>query len=239
MIYQVPAISQTVCESVVTRLSDFSANWVDRSPGAKQVFFTFGRATYLDVCLEGADAEKDYYSKIQRNNSVLLSNFHELYEQVRVMLQELLQAPVCYSDYLAIPGFHIFLGAGIAGAGQGRAHFDVQYSRLRLRSTPDAVSPLSITLPLQLPSGGSGLEIWNITLESYERAVRHGWESSLEEYACHRVKAYHSYACGVLAVQMGLILHRISSPGPILPDDRRITFQGHGLRFGGEWHLYW
>jgi hypothetical protein len=202
-------------------------------------FFTLGRASYLDVCLTGKDQELNYYQAVRKSNELLLSHFSDLYSRLLESLYSELADPVTYTDKLARPGFHVFLGSAISAAGQARAHFDVQYDKLQFGGKPDSVEPISFTLPLRLPRGGSGLETWNVTRDRYENAVRQGMVRSLHDYAEQKVRAYHPYTPGVLFVHKGLLLHRIASPGVIHPEDERVTLQGHGLRIAGKWLLYW
>jgi hypothetical protein len=239
MISQLQVLDVSECDAVLTRVRSLRERWLDRSVGRRGTFFTLGRAAYLDVCLAGADAEVDYYQAIPANNRMLMEAFADLFERMRGLLEVRLGAPVRYASHLAAPGFHIFLGVGIARAGQASSHFDVQYTRLRLGADPDLCSPISFTLPLRIPAAGSGLDTWNVSLADYENARRRGLARSQDDYAARKVKAYHAYTPGVLVLQEGLILHRLTSPGRIEPEDERITFQGHGLRFNGEWVLYW
>lgn len=125
------------------------------------------------------------------------------------------------------------------GAGNSGRHFDVQYSKLQLPIGTITSDPISFTLSLKLPASGSGLYMWSFTASDLERAYISGRASSVEEYADRRSRAYYSYLVGELFVHQGLWLHRLSSPGVILPDDERITLQGHALRTERGWFVYW
>ena len=47
------------------------------------------------------------------------------------------------------------------------------------------------------------------------------------------------YRCGELVIHSGLMFHQIAEWKEIIPDDKRITLQGHGLRHGDGWIIYW
>jgi hypothetical protein len=96
-----------------------------------------------------------------------------------------------------------------------------------------------VTLPLRNPAHGTGLQVYNVTFPDYERAYRMGRINSLEELVERKTSAYHPYRPGFLQLHHRLVVHSLTSPGPIEPDDVRITLQGHGLRCDGRWILYW
>lgn len=214
---------------------------VDRRPDRAGQFVTYGRAAYLDVCLEGADPEANYYNALPRSNAGLWEMFSDFYLKLQRTLEELLGDSVTYRpDCLALPGVHVFRGEGIRGAQYGGVHFDVQYQRLRLPEEldPDA-EPISVTIPLRLPSCGTGLQVHHITHADYVRAYNMGRINKLDDLARRKTSAYHSYTIGHMVLHRGLILHRLLSPGPIQASDERITVQGHGIRLKGKWILYW
>ncbi|QNA82757.1 hypothetical protein G4G27_01080 [Sphingomonas sp. So64.6b] len=227
------------CRSVVERVVGNRDNWIDRSPRGDATFFTLGRASYLDACPPDADPQSTYYGKIDAANGELIAMFGDLYASLLDRLAAELQGEVVLADRLAIPGFHIFLGRGILGAGKSGRHFDIQYERLRFPPGPVEDDPISFTLALELPTEGSGLDLWDVTVEDFDRAFKAGRVATLDDMARRRILAYHPYSVGQLLIHRGLWLHRISSPGTIHGDDRRITLQGHGLRIAGRWILYW
>lgn len=239
MIAAVDMLDAQSCRSVVERMVSSRCNWTDRSPHDDATFFTFGRASYLDVCPSDVDPQCAYYGKVSAANAELKAIFGDLYASLLDRLSAELQDQVLMAEGLAIPGFHIFLGSGIMSAGKGGRHFDIQYERLRLPPGPIEGDPISFTLAIELPTGGSGLDLWNVTVADFNRAFKAGRVATPDDMARRRIVAYHPYSVGRLLIHRGLWLHRISSPGTIHADDRRITLQGHGLHIAGRWMLYW
>ena len=139
MLTQLPLLTDTECEETVTKLQSLRDHWLDRSTDRMATFFTLGRASYLDVCLTGKDQELNYYQAVRKSNELLLSHFSDLYSRLLESLYSELADPVTYTDKLARPGFHVFLGSAISAAGQARAHFDVQYDKLQFGGKPDSV----------------------------------------------------------------------------------------------------
>lgn len=227
------------CRSVVERVTGNRDKWIDRSPRGDSTFFTLGRASYLDACPPDADPEYSYYGKIDATNGDLMAMFGDLYASLLERLSAELRGEVVLAEGLAFPGFHIFLGGGILGAGKSGRHFDIQYESLRLPPGPVEDDPVSFTLALELPAEGSGLDLWDVTVEDFDRSFKAGRVATLDDMARRRTLAYHPYSVGRLLIHRGLWLHRISSPGTIHGDDRRITLQGHALRIAGRWNLYW
>ena len=227
------------CRATVAALDTLEADWTDRSPRGDRTFYTLGRASYLDVCAPGVDSSSAYYAHLGVTNAFLREHFGTLYQRLMGGLHDHLGGEITLADALAIPGFHIFRGTGIVGAGEAGRHFDIQYERLALPEGKIAGEPLSFTLALELPQHGSGLDVWDITVEDYDRAYAAGRIASLDDMARRRIRTYRPYAVGSLLLQRGLWLHRICSPGPVRPGDRRITLQGHGLYIAGRWLLYW
>src|SRR5450755_2024524 len=127
-----PFLDETCCGSLVERLDAHREVALDRNPQKPGSFVTYGRAAYLDVCLERADPERDYFGVVAESNRALQSVLAGFYDDLRTELQRLLGEPVAYEpEFLALPGVHIFRGLGIRSASEAGAHFDVQYQKLR------------------------------------------------------------------------------------------------------------
>jgi hypothetical protein len=170
---------------------------------------------------------------------VLRKHFSWLFDLVRGRLAEVLDAPIEFLDGAALPGFHIFDSAALVGGKTARIHFDMQYLSLRLPAVPDPGEMLSFTLPVVLPECGGGLDVWNVTHEEYLRGSRSQVARGPEELVKGRRSRRVRYQVGTLVLQTRHLLHRIATVTPVNVTDRRVTLQGHGLRFGGEWKLYW
>jgi hypothetical protein len=234
-----PLLDAQECRSVVAQLDALEVYWTDRSARSDRSFCTLGRASYLDVCAVNADAETAYYAKLKDSNTLLQAQFQGLYDRLARALAGVLGADVVLATTLAIPGFHLFRGRGIAGAGAAGPHFDIQYAKLRLPPGSVSDDPISFTMALELPACGSGLDVWSVMEADFDRAFSAGRASTLDDIASRRTCAYHPYSCGAVFVQKGLWLHRLSTPGPVDAADRRITLQGHALAIDGAWLLYW
>jgi hypothetical protein len=234
-------LDANMCDSVVQCLGRHPEAGFDRNPARPGTFVTYGRAAYLDVCLQGADADRDYYARLPDSNRTLQSLFGDLLNRLRVELGHILGDPVAYlPEQLALPGIHIFRGPGIRSAGEAGAHFDVQYQRLHFGSMVDrSVSPISFTALLEGPACGTGLQVHNVSYQDYERAYLMGRIVSLQQLVERRTSAYFPYSLGRLVVHRKLFVHCIATPGPVSADDQRITLQGHAIRSRGTWILYW
>jgi hypothetical protein len=241
VISEYPFLDEPGAQSVLTRLDQHREIAIDRNPGKPGTFVTYGRAAYLDVCLPRANPQTDYFGAIQKSNRELLAAVGDFYEELRCGLERILGDPVAYEpEALALPGIHIFRGAGIRSAGEAGAHFDVQYQKLSFPTPPDSgPPPLSITLPLRAPVHGTGLQVYHVSYADYERNYRAGRINTVEELVRRKTSAYYPYTLGKLMLHRGLVMHCLATPGPIEPSDERITLQGHGVRCGGTWILYW
>ena len=121
-------------------------------------------------------------------------------------------------------------------------HFDMQYERVPFpeRARPGFERPISFTLPLVLPRRGGGLTTFDVTLEQINAFyLRTGSSVTLDDLTPLLRPAYHPYEPGTLVLHSGHMLHRIAPVSAVDPDDERITLQGHGVFYDGEWKLYW
>jgi hypothetical protein len=236
-----PFFEPAECAQLLGELDQHADLAIDRNPAIPGTFVTYGRAAYLDYCLPRADPKRDYCDAVPSVNAGLLNAFGSMYDTLRAGLSRVLDAPTQYCPArLAVPGIHIFRGRGIRSAGEAGSHFDVQYQKLPLPASIDpGTAPITFTIALRTPKCGTGLRVHNVTYDDYERAYRSGRINELSELVARRTSAYMPYEIGMLVLHHQLIVHTLSSPGPIRADDERITLQGHGLRCDGRWILYW
>ncbi|MBS2040620.1 hypothetical protein JST97_36880 [bacterium] len=194
-------------------------------------FATLGCAAYLDV------DENHYQEKSTSLNPLLRQTFGHVYERVRLYFTQLLQETAYYDEAYSYPGFHLFQFEGHESASDHpaeRSHFDYQFAKI----FPDFAStylapPLTFTLPIQEPSCGSSLEMWDLRPEGHARI---NYEH--KEYArTHPSRTVH-YAVGRIFTHDGLNLHAMGriAPGTV---GRRITLQGHAYKTQRGWLLYW
>jgi hypothetical protein len=217
-------LTEADCAGIAKRVVELRPHWTQRSPG----FFTLGAASYMD----GARSSEKYLAVASRINAILLRSFSGLYRDLADFLEALLDEPVRLDSRRAAPGFHVF---EYSGADRGRddeaprAHFDLQWRNAYPGRTPTGT--LSFTLLIEAPSGGASMAVWNLRYQDAFEAGR--------EYAKRYEPQHVDYAPGRLIMHDGLILHAIGGAGIRNPLGRRITLQGHGIRFERNWLLYW
>jgi hypothetical protein len=225
----VPLLSPEHSASVVERVLDLADLWQQR---ADADFYTLGAASYLDGAWDG----QPYSALAQRCNPILADRFADLYRLLAATLADLI-GPVAFEPELALPGFHVFspkpglplhaASKALAAAG-GSVHFDLQHhAHTTFWSRYDAVDwkhPLSFTVALQLPAAGGGLQFWPGCVDALAPT-----SSSAQSVA---------YRVGEMVLFMLPLRHQIAPVQSLIPGDRRITLQGHGLRCDGVWRLY-
>jgi hypothetical protein len=215
------------CAAVAQRIEALRPHWQPRSQGS---FFSLGTAAYLDA----PGRREAYLVSARRTNPVLLGAFLELQNRVAHFLEELLDETVVIDTERAVPGFHIFL---LDGTERGRdeparrAHFDLQWRDAYPGSVPTGT--LSFTLPIETPSGGASMAVWDMHYRDALRGANSG------EYATRHRPRQIAYTPGRLVLHDGLVLHAIGAAGEPRPRGRRITLQGHAARIGPCWRLYW
>ena len=226
-------LDATECAETVTRIIALQQNWTRRSEFG---FYTLGTAAYLD----GVGAHDAYLKKAEATNPRLAETFGDLYAALLGFLEYVLGEPVGYDERLALPGFHIFRFSGQQLAPDDavaeRAHFDLQFLNAVPESTPEAT--ISFTLPLEQPSEGAGMAVWDYR---YQDAVAHNLPGP--DFAADHPFERVCYQTGRMVLHDGFILHAIlhtvvGAPAPA-PVGRRITLQGHGVRRNGQWTIYW
>ncbi|MFF4551320.1 hypothetical protein [Streptomyces sp. NPDC001435] len=232
-VVDVDVLDEQRCAELSDRLETLRPYWLNRGVGCA----TLGLATYLDVPAS-EELEETYFGRLARHNHLLREHFGDLLDRVAEVLAGLLRMPARYDERVALPGFHVFEGEGIATAPRPSHHFDLQHRALRW---PFPVAPveqaMSFTLPLALPRRGGALDVWEITEAEMLRMERLGW--TIDRIDRTRPARRHEYQVGRMAVQLTPVLHRIAAIPERHPGDRRITLQGHGIRDADGWVLYW
>ena len=206
------------------------AAWHKRSP--RFDFYTLGGNAYMDLA-GAADPQVSYYRPLREANAFLDEHFEWLYERLASRLGEALGLEATLPGRSgAARNFSIWLGESIPHSARASAHFDLQYLDVLERRPYAACSgTVSLTLPVQLPANGSGLNVWpECTYPAPAAAVQAVLRSA---------PTVIDYRAGTAVVHTGHVLHQIGvtdSPGG---DDVRMTLQGHGLVRGDELLLYW
>jgi len=222
------------CAEIHARLESMRDHWLARQPG----FATIGVATYLDVSCS-ANAEETYYARLAAQNALLRSHFADELEHIRGVMARVLGRPTRFDDAVALPGFHVFEGLGVATIERPNAHFDHQHRYLRWPFEISSPRVISFTIAIKLPTLGGGLDTWQVTEDEIVRLRRMGRDDTLEHLVKVKPVVKYPYQVGRALVQLVTVAHRISTVRERRHGDQRITIQGHGVRDGDTWVLYW
>ena len=222
------------CARAEQALKALRADWTprDNEPAS---FHTLGAASYLDAGLE-------YGRRAAAINPKLREHFGWLYDKLCGFLGWRLGAGVELADPFALPGFHVWETPAIFTQPQASVHFDLEQLRVWSRNTPgaDFAHPLSFTVAIRLPRAGGGLNVWDITHERFAHfCERVGRGVDPAHVAALLPPMRHAYSVGSVAIHSGLLMHQIGEIAVVEPGDERITLQGHALKVGGTWQLYW
>lgn len=239
-------ITETSAQAIASKVNDLKKHWITRDAYA---LYTLGAASYLDVAPEKSeletntisakqDANEKYTTLAAAQNTILESEFAELYATLTDGLQTILDANVEYASNKALPGFHIFNHHDIYTTGTNHVtHFDRQYESLDWGTSIQkngVADTVSFTLPLKLPASGSGLTLWDVNFNDIIRMEKSQAKESIKQAR----KWKENYQPGQLVCHPGHTLHRIA-PWHSTEQDQRITLQGHGIKLNGSWKLYW
>lgn len=238
VISKVPLLTAEESRDVRCRLEAIRSQWIDRDPAHPGEAFTLGVASYIDAADEKFRAGA-YFGRVEHFNRVLRRNFADLLATLRRSLGEQLGVRFSYSPKLAVPGFHIFFGAMLRRMQNLAPHFDNQYQNLPQTAAADPRHVVSFTLPISLPSGGGGLDYWDVDREQYRRDLNDGKIKLAADYPSLVRPSSLPYEIGELVVQDGSFLHRIAGTAGIVDSDERITLQGHAFKKGGSYIMYW
>jgi hypothetical protein len=242
--FRCPVLEPEACAAVAEGLLDLEPFWLPRQP--RLPFYTLGATHYYDIT---GNRGRPYERLVDQYNPLLLGCFGALYGSLRSCLGERLGARVTFAEGAALPGFHIFAADPVFAPSEAHDVTEAQYyARRGLDGHPgnpihtdgahEALGfkgeTLSFTLPIQLPAGGAGLRIW--PLKECDRGGLD--ERGLQALLAATPHRDHTYAPGELLVHCGDWYHQARGM-PVRQGDYRITLQGHGVRRGGVWHLFW
>lgn len=183
---------------------------------------------------------------IAKSNELLLKEFPDLYPILLQHLEAVLDTKnICYKANSYLPGFNIVHAPNRGGTNNttnwlsdllrgwfyrivpmAPFHTDGQYNLLEFGSDIRECPKISFTLPIDLPKSGSGLYIFNATDRTSSRK------------AILSKKCLVKYEIGKMVVHDGDHWHLIA-PMNFKPNEYRITIQGHSVKYGGTWHVYW
>jgi hypothetical protein len=241
---QTPSVSEyavlepAACEAFAARVLNLRDYWQSQPRSIPESsFFTLGAASYLDWEGDG----RHYFECVDRLNPILSNSFPELYATLVAALRSITGKTVHLASGIGLPGFHIWLADAIPREDCASIHVDLPHEHfVRMGRLPTPQRVLSFTLPLELPSHGSGLRIWNMPYGSPRWTESLGTFRSLGKWAESHDAQYVQYTVGHLMVHSGLHLHQIAGTSKVVASDRRITLQGHAaISDRGSWVVYW
>ncbi len=215
------------CADISQKVLSLECHWEPRL-GPYQ-FATLGCAAYLD-------GENDYADKSSTLNPLMVKTFSNVYERLRLYFGQILEGEVYYDEAYSYPGFHLFKFSGndiFSDNPADRAHFDYQFAKVFPDFAKTQSVPLTFTVPIEEPSSGSSLEMWDLRPEGHaEIHYEH------KEFARTHPSKTVPYSLGRIFTHDGLNLHAMGQipPGTI---GRRMTLQGHAFRNERGWLLYW
>lgn len=244
-----PLLSADDCAHVRTGIDALRKEWIQRHPSSP--FYTLGTTNYFDITY---NPMLPYYRMAARLNPILHAQFASLYDKLKVHLEERLGAPVAYRDGLALPGFHIFLHDEAFQKPQDMTHREWFFAKGKKEVVGNAIhcdtahlvvnwegykqddeKPISITLPIEMPDSGSGLNHWSFGQE----ATEHLEHSEHRAFLLSQPKEFFPYVTGEVVIHDGLRYHQMAAMRDMLPGEARITLQGHGVKCNGTWQLFW
>ncbi len=169
----------------------------------------------------------DYYTqRAQADNRLLYRRFRLAHDRVAGFFEHRYGEPVAYAEELAVPGFHVFDFADAADYGPGGWHVDALHAQTPLLAdrSADISGVVNFTVPFAVPTGGTGMDLQDDLPGSAQRGGAAG---------------FASYRPGLMVFTEADYWHRIGSSRTVLPGERRVTLQGHGVRLRGRWILFW
>jgi len=198
-------------------------------------FHTLGCALYQD-----GPEPRFLAERVRASNELLRDHFGAALEDVRSFMLDYVGGEVRWRDDLPLPGFHIF-GADAIAVGETHIspHFDLQFE---YAGYPASVGRdvLSLTIPIQVPTGGASLEYWPVDLPEFEMLSRAGEVTAVADILRRHEVRRVWYATGRPYVQRGLPLHRIGPSARVSPGDFRISLQCHAVLDDDDgWIVYW
>lgn len=155
----------------------------------------------------------EYKQEIQKLNPILLDEFQDLYKKTIEFISAIVGEKVELDESLAHPSFHIAKADPRFLVEGGKWHIDIPHETLNL-GTQD---PLTFTIALMLPTGGAGIDYID--------------QDGAQQYLEYEEKG--------IIVHDGSIPHRISPLKAYIPNEYRITMQGHLIRINGCLKAFW
>ncbi|MBI2378320.1 MAG: hypothetical protein HYV07_30250 [Deltaproteobacteria bacterium] len=228
----VPMISPAEAERIRTTILSRRVPWIERVSVGGRPFFTVGAASYLDAI----PFASYYYNSARVSNAALRRYFGWVYTRLRGTLEQALDAPVTFEQGMALPGFHVFLGAAAYESKTSSVHADLQYRLVEFKNREiDEKTTLSFTMLVRAPALGAGLTLWDALHEPEDDSSTLRRDERLKASS----RKSHAYSVGTLFLHSGRQYHAIAPIDQPSETDERITLQGHAVFADGEWYAYW
>jgi len=201
------------CGRIAATVRALRKYWIDRNSN----FYTLGAGTYVDdiYAYEGIAA---HTNEILERYFYVTPEFQKLHDT----MQAALGCTIMVVPKFALPGFHIFDQR--CNGKPGSFHVDTPYDRLI--SPPEFISPLTFTIPVEIPVCGAGLNWWPSDIVPLEQDYAYDEPQSNPLLPAGN---YQEYKLGAMYLHDGLFYHQIHNPGDMAANEARITLQGHGL----------
>lgn len=257
-----PCVSSEEAEKWAQKIISLKSHWVPRYPnhednvqtltehfkqlraiGDDLYFYTLG-GFHLYMSHEDVLAIENNYGEL------LQDSFGKLYEKVLGVLEQQLGEPV-----RVLKGQHFafrVMDSDVIKTDEQRAfvakfhsppHYDTPYGSVPFPEDIMYNHTIAFTLPLKLPKQGSGLKIYEAYHDHYNNIWNDFELNAIPPLSTDQALALpshmHPYTAGVLALHSGMELHTIPTfPVEKGDHDFRITLQGWGIWYNGEWILY-
>jgi len=181
----------------------------------------------------------EYFSETPKQREILLKNFSQFHQQLFKKLKEILEIkdqPIIMKDFLSPPGFHVF---NMADKNTFHMHLDSQYVLFEgfKDVIPDRDTVLTYTILLNTTPMKTGIEYVPHLVTEKEALVSKDFPEYYEKnFKDHKLERIH-YVPGKMYLHRGLVPHRLyyDENHPV----KRITVQGHLIKYKGEYIAYW
>jgi hypothetical protein len=231
LITERPLLTAEECRKVRDDVHALNKFWQPLKRDLRITHYSLGTPSYI-----GGENPAIYAAQARLLNPLLQARFAWLYGRLAEGLSSELGEPTAYRPTFSLPGFHIYVRRSGLTAEGGCIHHDGQYRLLDWAPDAEFDRPISYTLPVTLPRTGGGLNYWDLFRSEIKTGVK---REDLEPILRTREQRHHRYGVGRLVVQWGEFFHQIAGTVDPQDDDERITLQGHAVRCGSEWILYW
>ena len=177
-----------------------------------------------------------YFETLPEQRELLLKNFSDFHKKLFTKLESILGLPIKMTDDLSPPGFHIF---NMGDKNAYHMHLDNQYILFKglkeVEPTRDNV--LTFTILLNTTPMKTGIEYYPKLVKDKAAMVFEDLPKYLDENFQGVKLERIEYEFGRIYLHRGLIPHRLYYDGyaPV----KRITVQGHLIKYQGEYIAYW